>query len=311
MNTLAYRLGDQFAPIPPDEKDLQSVTANYWLQIHQTQALHGEGTCFDREGNLYFTIIYEGRVCRIDAKTKKIATIFHDEERKIPSVKIHKDGRLFVSCLNRVKEGCVFAINPDGSNYEDIVVGYSIDDIAFDEKGGFYFTDLRGDATNPIGGVYYVSPDFKKVSPFMPNMAGPNGVAISPDYSVLWVTESHTGRVHRVMLKGKNYTTKNVVYTTTGFYGPDSCEIDRDGNLYISMYGQGKVLILNHFGYPIGQVLMPNREQGHNLVVTHTDICPGTDDLYIIACDDNGDEGCWIFKTKAFAKSNDRSFQFL
>lgn len=311
MSTLKYKEGDKFAPIPPNEAGLQTVTAEPWLQVHKTKALHGEGTCFDKDGNLYFTIIYEGKVCRIDAKTKKISTIFHDAEMKIPAVKIHKDGRLFVCALNRIKEGRVFAINPDGTEYEDIVVGYSIDDLCFDENGGFYFTDLRGDAFDPIGGVYYVSPDFKKVTPFMQHMAGPNGVAMSPDYSTLWVTESHTGRIHRVMVKGKNFTTKNVVYTTTGFYGPDSCEIDSDGNLYIAMYGQGKVIILNSFGYPIGQILMPGRDKGENLVVTHTDICPGTDDIYIIACDDNGDNGCWIYKTKAFASANMNNFQFM
>lgn len=311
MDKLIYKSGDKFAPIPPNEAGLQTVTAEHFLQVHKTRALHGEGTCFDKEGNLYFTIIYEGKVCKLDVRTREITTIFHDEERKIPAVKIHKDGRLFVCCLNRIKEGRVFAINPDGSGYEDIIIGYSIDDLAFDENGGFYFTDLRGDAMNPIGGVYYVSPDYKKVTPFMPNMAGPNGVAISPDFSVLWVTESHTGRIHRVMLKGKNFTTKNVVYTTTGFYGPDSCEVDADGNLYIAMYGQGKVIVLNNFGYPIGQILMPNRDLGNNLVVTHTDICPGTDDIYIMCCDDNGDEGCWLFKAKAFAEANTNTYQYL
>lgn len=310
MDGLIYRDGDRNVPIPPVERNLQTVTADYWLQIHNKQALHGEGTCFDKDGNLYFTIIYEGKVCRIAAGTKEIETIFHDEDYKCASVKIHRDGRLFISCLNRVKEGRVFAINPDGSGYEDIVVGHSIDDLAFDEDGGFYFTELIGDATNPIGGIYYVSPDFKKITPYMTGMAGPNGIAISPDYDVLWITESHTGRIHRVMLKGKNYTTKNVVYTITGFYGPDSCEVDGDGNLYIAVYGQGRILVLNKNGLPIGQVLLPNRDKEHNLWVTHTDIKPGTNDLYIIAADDTGDEGCWLFTTKAFSQANTNTFQY-
>lgn len=304
MSGLVYREGDQSVPIPPVEAGLQTVTADYWLQIHDKQSLHGEGICFDKDGNLYFTIIYEGKVCRIDGKTKEITTIFEDPEMKCASVKIHKDGRLFISCLNRIKKGRVFAINPDGTGYEDIVIGYSIDDLAFDEEGGFYFTDLVGDATHPIGGVYYVSPDFKEVKPYMPDMAGPNGIAISKDYDVMWVTESHTGRIHRVMLKGKNFATKNVVYTITGFYGPDSCELDNDGNLYIAVYGQGRVLVLNKNGLPIGQILLPNRE--HNLWVTHTDIRPGTNELYIIAADDTGSDGCWIFKTQAFAKAIER-----
>ena len=53
--------------------------------------------------------------------------------------------------------------------------------MVFDSKGGFYFTDFRGYSTNPKGGVYYVSPDFKTVTPVIQNISVANGVALSTD----------------------------------------------------------------------------------------------------------------------------------
>ena len=38
--------------------------------------------------------------------------------------------------------------------------------------------------------------------------------------------------------------------------------IDSDDNLYVAMYGQGRVLVFNKRGYPIGQILMPGRDEG-------------------------------------------------
>lgn len=305
---LTYRQGDRFAPIPPSEQGLQTVTAEYWAQVHDVRALHTEGMCFDRQGRMYVCGFYDGSVYRFDVETKEKTVLFHNDDYKPASVKIHQDGRVFVCCLNKTEPGRVFSINQDGTGYQDIVTGYSIDDLAFDKDGGFYFTELIGDVHNPVGGVYYVDPSYQTVTPFMTGMATPNGVAMSSDESVLWVTESHSGRVYRVMRT--SFKTTNVVYQCTGFYGPDSCEIDGDDNLYIAMCGQGKVLVLNYYGYPIGQILLPDRDSGSNLWCTHAAIRPGTKELYIIACDDNGDKGSWIFKAPAFAGHDKNGFQF-
>jgi lactonase len=32
---------------------------------------------------------------------------------------------------------------------------------------------------------------------------------------------------------------------------------DADGNLYVAIYGQGRVLVFNKNGLPIGQILLP------------------------------------------------------
>ena len=78
---------------------------------------------------------------------------------------------------------------------------------------------------------------------------------------------------------------------------------DSDGNLYVAMYSQGRLLAFNKNGIPIGQVLLPGRDDGHNLQSTSMAIKPGTNDLFIVTSDGNGGQGATIFHAKVFAKA--------
>jgi lactonase len=69
------------------------------------------------------------------------------------------------------------------------------------------------------------------------------------------------------------------------------------------MYGQGRVLVLNKNGIPIGQVLLPARDEGHNLQSTSMAIKPDSNDLYIVTNDGNGGQGATIFHTKVSANA--------
>jgi lactonase len=129
-----------------------------------------------------------------------------------------------------------------------------------------------------------------------------NGVALSPDGKELWATEFSRNLLHRVELaeatKIGPFGTA-VAYHFTG-PAPDSMRADNDGNLYVAIYGQGRVLVFNRNGIPIGQVLLPGREEGHNLSSTSMAIRPGTDDLYIVTNDGKGGQGATIFHARAF-----------
>jgi gluconolactonase len=92
--------------------------------------------------------------------------------------------------------------------------------LAFDHQGNFYFSDMgafagplrdpgvsteskhlsvlrmAGDvARRPAGSIYYASPDGRMITEILHPMAAPNGVALSPDETTLYVGESGTGRV--------------------------------------------------------------------------------------------------------------------
>jgi lactonase len=303
---LQYRPGDRYCP----NHELQTVTAEHFFHVSDKPVTHLEGLCFDRSGDLYFARIYDGVIVKLDMKTLKITEVYKDDNLRPAAVKIHKDGRLFICCVEmHGKYGCIMTLNPDGSNPQVFLPGMSVDDLVFDSKGGFYFTHFAGTLRDPIGGVYYVTPDMKTVTPIFKNMAGPNGVALSTDEKVLWITETYAGRLHRIAVD--NPHSACVPYQFTGYLGPDSCSIDEDDNVYVAMFGQGRVIVFNPYGYPIGQVLLPDRENGHSLCSSHPMVRPGAKELYITACDDIGGENAWLFRAGSYAKGHGKAFQFI
>ncbi|MCM3024853.1 SMP-30/gluconolactonase/LRE family protein [Heyndrickxia ginsengihumi] len=309
-------VSEKEVPILAEEKNLQTITAEPWLKISD-KGMQLEGLCFDRESNLFLLEVFGGQVFKVTLPKKEITTIVGANNLNLAALKIHKDGRLFLCALGDFEsKGGIFSIQPDGSNMEVIIpdsAGYCVDDLVFDSKGGFYFTDFRGHSSNPVGGVYYVSPDFQTITPILQNMAGPNGVALSVDERRLWVAETNANRLHHVELMEDGVTIPpfgaSVPYHFTGLLGLDSCCIDSDDNLYVAMYEQGRVLIFNKKGYPIGQILIPGREYGHMLRSTHPAFIPGTDQLIICSNDGDGGEGSWLYTAKGFAKGK-MGYQF-
>lgn len=304
-------------PILAHEQGIQTITAEPWLEISD-KGLQLEGLCFDRNGDLILCEVFGGTIFHVALPDKKITRILNSHKENPAAVKIHKDGRLFVCYLGDFdSSGGIYAVDANDNKIQEIVsdieTEYCVDDLVFDSKGGFYFTDFRGYSTNPKGGVYYVSPDFQSITPVLQNLAVANGVALSTDEKTLWVTETNANRLHRIDLLEDGVTIApfgaSIPYHFTGHEGPDSCCIDSDDNLYVAMYGQGRVLVFNKRGYPIGQVLIPGRDSGHMLRSTHPAFIPGTDQLIICSNDIENDGGSWIYTVKGFAKGH-HSYQF-
>ncbi|MFL6446502.1 MAG: SMP-30/gluconolactonase/LRE family protein [Bryobacteraceae bacterium] len=294
-------------PIPPSERGLQTVIAEPWFKVSQNRMVL-EGPCFDRNGNLLFSDASGGHVLRL-SRDKQLSTLLSENNLGPGGLAIHKDGRIFITSLGDLKgAGSIIAIKPDGSGMQTIVpprAGYLPNDLVFDARGGFYFSDFRGISTDPKGGVYYVSPDFKTITPVLPHFAMANGIALSPSGGELWATEFSRNLLHRVELAGPTEIATIGSAIPYQFIGPapDSMRTDSDGNVYVAMYGQGRVLVFNTNGIPIGQVLLPDRDAGHNLESTSMAIKPGTNDLYIVTNDGNGGGGAMIFHAQAFAKA--------
>lgn len=64
----------------------------------------------------------------------------------------------------------------------------SPNDIALDSQGGIYFTDPAYFNNVQREGVYYISPD-GELSQVISDLSRPNGIALSPDESTLYVAE--------------------------------------------------------------------------------------------------------------------------
>ncbi|MFS2156690.1 SMP-30/gluconolactonase/LRE family protein [Pseudomonas sp. Pseusp122] len=299
--------GQQLQGIAGAERDLPTITARRWIKVSDG-ALQLEGPSFDRDGNLLLVEVFGGQVLKVDPQGR-LSTLVPKNALGSAGLAIHKDGRLFVAGLGNFKDtGNLTAYKADGSGKQVIIPAnsnYLVDDLVFDSNGGFYFTDFKGTSTQPSGGVYYVPADGKRVVPILPNLAIANGIALSPDGKTLWVTEFATGLLHRIELKDATTIApfgEAVVYRFNG-PSPDSMRVDQDGNLYVAMYSQGRVLVLNPNGLPIGQILIPGRENGHYLRSTSLAFKPETNEVYLVASDGDLGEGSAIFKAQGFAQA--------
>ncbi|MFL6448331.1 MAG: SMP-30/gluconolactonase/LRE family protein [Bryobacteraceae bacterium] len=294
-------------PIPPSERSLQTVNAEPWFKV-SNQGIILEGPAFERNGDLVFCDVSGMRVLRV-TPDKQLTTVVTLDGMSPGGLAIQNDGPIFIAAMNLAKRtGSILQVKPDGTGIRTIVPtpdGYMPNDLVLDSEGGFYFSDFRGISTEPNGGAYYVAPDLKTITPVLLHLAMANGIALSPDEKQLWITEFSRNLLRRVELANSISITAigtAIPYHFTG-PAPDSMRVDSDGNLYVAIYGQGRVLVFNKNGIPIGQVLLPGRDEGHNLQSTSMAIKPGTDDLYIVTNDANGGEGATIFHAKVFAEA--------
>lgn len=308
LPSLAYPPGGaRLQALPVAERDLPTVTAQRWLQVSD-QGLQLEGPSFDRAGNLLFVEVFGGQVLKADPQGR-LSVVVPKNALGSAGLAIHKDGRLFVAGLGNFKDsGNLTVYNADGSDPQVLIAGnrhFLVDDLVFDRQGGFYFTDFKGTSTEPTGGVYYVAPGSQEIVPILPRLAIANGIALSPDGKTLWVTEFATGLLHRIELKDAQTIApfgEAVVYRFNG-PSPDSMRVDQDGNLYVAQYSQGRVLVLNPNGLPIGQILIPGRDDGHFLRSTSLALKPGTNEVYLVASDGDLGQGSAIFRARGFAQA--------
>ncbi|VGI49349.1 lactonase Drp35 [Klebsiella pneumoniae] len=139
-----------------------------------------------------------------------------------------------------MQRGSVRAIEPNGTREQMIVApdaGFLVNDLVFDNQGGFYFTDSRGNSADPQGGVFYVSPNVGAIHAILPGLAVGNGIAIDPAGSQIWATEHAKNRLHRVRLSDATTIAPFGSVVTYQFTGPapDGARVDSEGNVLESV----------------------------------------------------------------------------
>ena len=134
-------------------------------------------------------------------------------------------------------------------------------------------------------------------------MCAANGVALSPDGKVLWATEYALNRLHRIELAAPGIIGRIGASVPYHFIGraPDSMRTDSAGNAYVAINYQARVLVFSPYGIPIGQILLPGREDDLYLKSTSLALMPDSRELLIVARDLIGGRGAMIFSARGLA----------
>ena len=163
----------------------------------------------------------------------------------------------------------VTRLEPDGSitvvasNYRGTTLN-APNDIVVKSDGSIYFTDPYTHFDRPPGpsdldfsGVFRVSPDLGTLTLLVRDFVMPNGLAFSPDESVLYINDSYTKLIRAFDLQPNgalNLATDRVFCDLSGGRAgaPDGMKVDVEGNVYCG--GSGGIWVIDPSGKHLGTI---------------------------------------------------------
>jgi gluconolactonase len=136
-------------------------------------------------------------------------------------------------------------------------------DVVVKSDGSIYFTDPGGTAAPDqwdvtVSGVYRVSPDLGTMSLVVPDMTRPNGLAFSPDESILYVNDARRrhARAYDLLPNGTLAKQTSRIFADLGGPEPgvpDGMKVDVAGNVYSG--GGGGLYIMDKTGKKLGRIV--------------------------------------------------------
>ena len=136
-------------------------------------------------------------------------------------------------------------------------------DVIVKSDGTIYFTDPGGNAAPEqwdvtLSGVYRVSADLGSMSLVVDEMVRPNGIALSPDESILYVGDSRRRhvRAYDLLPNGMAAMETSRVFADLGGAEPgvpDGMKVDTAGNVYTG--GAGGLYIIDPKGKKLGRIV--------------------------------------------------------
>ncbi len=231
--------------------------------VDKPETIHSylEGPSFDREGNLYCVDIPYARIFRVSPKGEFAVVAEYEGEPN--SLKIHKDGRVFVA--DRL-HGILLLDAASGkmTPVVDEVAGEGfkgINDFVFGRNGDIYFTDQGNSSMNdPSGRVFRWRAKDGELELILDKVPGPNGIALNPSETLLFVNVTRMNNVWRIPLLPEGGIMQLgakigiFIQLTGSLSGPDGLAIDSDGGLAVCHSGLGSVWLFSKLGEPLYRI---------------------------------------------------------
>ena len=136
-------------------------------------------------------------------------------------------------------------------------------DVVVKSDGAIYFTDPGGPAVPEQWdlthtGVYRVSPDLGTLTLLVNDFIVPNGLAFSPDESILYINDSRRGHIRAFDMAPNGTLAKQTDRVFADLRGadpgvPDGMKVDVTGNVFCG--GSGGLYILDSTGKKLGRIV--------------------------------------------------------
>jgi gluconolactonase len=133
-------------------------------------------------------------------------------------------------------------------------------DVVVKSDGSIYFTDPglgRIESELDFCGVYRVSPDLGTIHVLVRDFVVPNGLAFSPDESILYVNDSRRGHIRAFEVEPTGLLALATDRVFAALHDdrvgvPDGMKVDGEGNVYCT--GPGGIWIFDRAGTHLGTI---------------------------------------------------------
>jgi gluconolactonase len=238
-----------------------------------------EGPASDSKGNVYFTDQPNDRILKWSTDGK--LSTFKKPCGRSNGLVFDAKGNL-IACADEKNE--LWSISPSGKatvlvkEYEGKLLN-GPNDVWIRPDGGLYFTDpyykrpywKRGAMVQEVEGVFYLTPDRKKLTRVIADLQQPNGIIGTPDGKTLYVSDITGGKTYAYDIEKSGALSTKRLFCRLG---SDGMTIDNKGNVYLT--GKG-VTVFDKNGKQIEQIPVAEEwtanvcfggKDGHTLFIT-------------------------------------------
>jgi gluconolactonase len=234
-----------------------------------------EGPIYDAAGNLYFVnYLRNGTIGR--RTPDGTVHVWCETGGQANGLKVDTDGYVIAADYGGRR---ILRIHPDGKRIEVLAQNYEgqpylgPNDVCLDRAGNIYFSDPTGSSKEkPIGAVYRIARG-GGVTRLDSGLAFPNGLAVSPDQTRLFVAESSTNRLLAYDLSPDGAASNKRVVMQFETDTLDGMMFDEHGRLWIARWTNRTVDVVS----PDGRLLKSYPAGGDQV----TNLCWWETDLYV------------------------------
>ncbi len=218
------------APALPKSTAIPGVIAadQQWKVVWAWEGNNADGPIAGDDGTLLFANNDASNVMKLDPATG-LASVIHDNTNTGGAVSRGKNGALFLaarglgaSIMQLEPQRKIFANTYNGEPFE--CIGGVLNDLAADSRGGVYLAITRG-------GVFYANPQ-GVVTQYGRDVGGANGIVLSPDEKILYVTNGPVVVAFDVQPDGALANQRDFGKLSGG--GGDGSAVDTEGRLYVA-----------------------------------------------------------------------------
>ncbi|MFD8565810.1 SMP-30/gluconolactonase/LRE family protein [Streptomyces sp. NPDC059639] len=300
-------------PVTADEgRTIRATQVSHVTDVHEATGMTLlEGPVLVEDDELYVTDVTappgDPKLISVDVRTGKHKGVYTDKTGAYTSAQISPyDDRVY---LTEYQTGAVVSLARDGSGRRTFFPGevdgspMNPDDIAFDDDGNLYVSDLHGMETGKAEGrIVRIDRDGEKATVLADGLAHPNGVMLDPEQRGLWISELARDTISYLLLDADRTTVTSrheAIHVDGGVAQTDSIAVDADGNLYQALHGRPAMAVFSKYGERLGTVEVPARAAKGLQSATNVAITPGGTDAYMTV---SGSSGGYVYRFSALAE---------